>query len=77
MLSRLGIALHWLSFVWTALVFVGVCGFVALERDTDAVIFGVLMIGVYALPVMTLGWMANFIFNNHKHPFPWRKVNNS
>ena len=73
MLSRLGTALHWLSVVWTASVCVGVFVLIALERDTDAVIGAVLIIGIFALPVMTLGWISNFIFNNHEHPLPWGK----
>tara|TARA_R110002167_G_scaffold292530_1_gene497169 strand:- start:322 stop:576 length:255 start_codon:yes stop_codon:yes gene_type:complete len=84
MLSRLGIALHWLSFVWTAswiIVFLvlvvlgsfGEIGFVWSETAYIIIAFA----SLYVFPVMALGWIANFIFNKHKHPLPWRKENNS
>ena len=80
MLSRLGIALHWLSVVWAAswiIVFMVMAVAGGFDSWSDGAFFIVFMTSLYVFPVMGLGWIANFIFNNHKHPLPWRKESNS
>jgi len=70
MLSRLGLVIHWATFllgevwIWVGLYNITFGGMDVTAGDT---ILGVVLI----LAFMLLGWVINFILAGHKSPLPW------